>query len=115
MKICNECGAEKPLTEYYKNKPKDDSCCLYFNKCKDCIKADVKLNRENNIERIKEYDRNRPNKEDRNLKVKAKHKEKYASDEVYKVKIISAKDKWVTNNPLKRKAQYAASNALRGG
>ena len=38
-KTCFKCGAEKPLTEYYKAKGMRDG---HFNKCKECTKKDVK-------------------------------------------------------------------------
>ena len=37
----------------------------HLNKCKDCAKKDVTKHREENLEKIREYDRNRPNKAQR--------------------------------------------------
>lgn len=37
----------------------------HLNKCKDCTRSDTKINRKEKEEYYKEYDRNRPNHEDR--------------------------------------------------
>lgn len=38
-KTCFKCGAEKPLTDYYKHRQMKDG---HLNKCKDCAKRDAK-------------------------------------------------------------------------
>lgn len=40
----------------------------HLNKCKECTKKDSIKHRENNIERVREYDRNRPNAAERVIK-----------------------------------------------
>ena len=112
MKICIKCGAEKPLTEFYKHPRMADGT---VNKCKSCTKADVNKHREDNIEKIQEYDRNRPNKDERNLKVIQRNNHLYHSDENFKSKVQETKRKWIESNPLKRKAQLYATNAVRDG
>jgi len=56
MKTCFKCNEEKPFTEFYKHKAMGDG---YLNKCKACTKKDVGEHREKNLERIREYDRER--------------------------------------------------------
>lgn len=87
----------------------------HVNKCKECNKKDVNENRELKSEYYLNYDRNRPNKEERNLKHLLRTNLKYHSDPAYKEKILGIKKKWAERNPLKRKAQNAAANALRDG
>lgn len=63
MKKCFKCGAEKPLSEYYKHPKMADG---HVNKCKECNKLDVRTHRKEN-ESVREYDRlrgNRQTKED---------------------------------------------------
>ena len=56
VKTCFKCEIEKPLDEYYRHSAMGDG---HLNKCKQCAKADVAKHREKNIDRIREYDRNR--------------------------------------------------------
>lgn len=62
MKKCFKCGESKPLSAFYKHKMMADG---HLNKCKECTKADVKLHREANIERIRAYDRERGSRQDK--------------------------------------------------
>jgi len=59
MKKCFKCQEELPLSDFYKHKQMGDG---HLNKCKTCTKKDVHIHRDNNIERIREYDRRRGNR-----------------------------------------------------
>lgn len=61
-KTCFKCGIEKDLSQFYKHKAMSDG---HLGKCKDCAKLDANLHRKNNLEQIREYDRNRGNLEHR--------------------------------------------------
>lgn len=87
----------------------------HLNKCKECAKQDARKNREDNLERCREYDRNRPNHKERVKNSSIRNKQKYNSDVTFKESALRSKNKWLTLNPLKRKAQIAAGNAVRDG
>ena len=56
MKKCRECGFEKELSDFYKHKKMKDG---HLNICKDCTKKRVGSHRLQNLDRIRNYDRER--------------------------------------------------------
>ena len=59
--ICKICNADKSDNDFYVS---NKSCC------KDCVRARARKRREENLEDIRAYDRNRPNKTERKQKMK---------------------------------------------
>lgn len=106
-KECFKCGVEKPITEFYKHKKMADG---HLNKCKECTKNDVHKHRDENLEKVQAYDRNRPNKEERSKKQAEYHK-KGNGLEVKKLSELNYRK----NHPQKYKAHTATSNAVRDG
>jgi len=112
MKVCFKCFVEKPLSDFYVHKEMADG---HLNKCKDCTKKDVFLHRELNLEKVREYDRNRPNREERVKTNCARISRLCKEDKDFSKRVSDIKRKWAVLNQHKRKAQSAASNAVRGG
>ena len=112
-KVCFKCGIMKPLEAFYKHSKMKDG---YLNKCKDCTKEDVASHKELNKDKIQEYDRNRPNHKERIKANKARMNRLKASDpDKYHKQTVESNKKWYSDNPLKRKAHSAVSNAIRDG
>ncbi len=90
-KTCFKCGAEKPLTEFYKHKRMADG---HLNKCKECTKHDVREHRrsEEYGPKVRAYDRQRG------------CRRSYAHTKQYREKY-----------PLKKQAHHAVNNAVRDG
>lgn len=92
---------------FYKHKKMADG---HLNKCKDCTKNDANKHRDDNLEKIREYDRNRPNKYER-----AKKQALYHSFGKGKEVALKATKKYEQANPIRYKANNAVSNAIRDG
>lgn len=108
MKKCRICGEIKDGEGFYKH-PKmrggRDS------KCKECVKARVKKNREEKSEYYKAYDawrfKNDP-------KVRERHK-RYKSTPEGRDAMQRARKMWQETNPEKRAAHLILGNAVRDG
>ncbi len=113
MKKCSKCGETKPLSEYYKHKGMSDG---HLNQCKTCVKSRVARHREDNIERFREYDRNRPNHKDRVESNKQRYKRKrQEGDPDWLEKDKDRVRKYRAKNNRKYLANNAVNNAVRDG
>lgn len=107
FKPCISCTEPKPLRAFYKHPQMADG---HLNKCKDCCKRDSNAHRANNLERIKNYDRNRPNHLERTRQIR-----EYSKTEEGRTISNAAKKAWVERNKHKKKAVEAVNNAVRDG
>lgn len=103
---CKSCGLEKDPSLFYESNKSE---------CKECVKIRTKKNREEKKDYYMEYDRNRPNASERNLRTIERTKQKYDTDPEYKQKILDTKKAWAERNREKRKAQWTCKNAVRDG
>lgn len=93
-KTCFKCLSEKPLEAFYKHSMMADG---HLNKCKECTKSDVSKHRQENLERVRQYD-----------KMRASMPHRIAlRREVGK--------KYVGHFPNRKKANTAVANAVRDG
>ena len=62
QKACFKCNVVKPLSEFYKHSQMADG---HLNKCKDCAKNDVRTHRAQNLDKVRQYDRERGKRPER--------------------------------------------------
>ena len=93
-KECFKCKTIKPLTEFYKHSKMADG---HLGKCKVCAKNDVNLHRSENLDRIREYDKERS---------KLPHRIKLAT-EVTKA--------WRAEDTRRQTAHSAVARAIKNG
>jgi len=113
-KACFKCGETKPLCEFYRHPAMGDG---YLNKCAECTKKDVRKNRSVNLQRCREYDRNRPNKTERNATYYAWLRKRKADDDEYRLAANARHLAWShrPENIRKKRANAFVNNALRAG
>lgn len=88
----------------------------HLNKCKDCTRKDTKVNKKEKEDYYKEYDRNRPNHEDRIVNNRERQKELKDSDpETFHIKRKLRQDAYRDNHPDKYKAHCCVNNAIKYG
>lgn len=107
MKHCFKCEIVKPFSEFYKHKSMGDG---HLGKCKECTKKDANKHRDENIEKARSYDRNRPNKDER-CKQASKYHKHGKGKEIH----LKANQDYRAKYPLKYKAKTTVSNYLRDG
>ena len=93
-KTCFKCNTEKPLSFFYKHSEMGDG---HLNKCIDCTKKDALAHREKNIDRIRQYDRDR---------AKQKHRIQLS---------LEISRKWRASDKRINKAHNAVARAIRNG
>ena len=110
QKTCFKCGESKPYSEFYKHPKMADG---HLGKCKECTKKDSTSRRNNKLDEVREYDRNRPNAYERGLKSSESVKQRRKEDDAYREKVNLTKARNREKFPGKTKARNALSNAIR--
>ncbi len=107
MKICRECHTEKELNEFYKHFRMGDG---YLNKCIACVKNRVTKHRNENLEKIREYDKSRAM-----LPHRVQARKEYSNTEKGKIAKTRALKNYHERYPLKRASHVITGNAIRDG
>jgi hypothetical protein len=98
---CKQCEVEKDESEYYASNK---------GKCKECVKFNVRKNRDDKIEYYREFDKNRAN-----LPHRVKARKEYAETARGWAKHAKAKKKYIELNPIKRWVHGIVRSAIRNG
>lgn len=106
-KTCFKCHKTLPLEAFYKHSAMADG---HLNKCKECTKADVKEHRNNNLEKVREYDRLRGN-----LPHRVEAREIYRKTIAFYESHRKSLKKYSENNPHKKFATTLVGNSIRDG
>lgn len=107
MKRCFKCLCEKPLDAFYKHSAMGDG---RLGKCKECTKADVKKHRQENLERVRAYDKMRGS-----MPHRLAARREYAKTPEGKASHAKALKVSRQRFPDRAKARYALGNAVRDG
>lgn len=101
MTTCKHCNTDKPDEDFYDSNP---------SKCKECIKSAVRRNREQNIEKYREYDKQRGNEPHR-----VKARKEYIKTEAGKQAKKRAMDAYKKRSPMVYASHVIVGNAIRNG
>jgi ribosomal protein S27AE len=112
QKKCRACGLSKPMTAFYRHRAMRDG---HLNRCVECVKERVRKYRAANIERVREYDRNRPNRDERCEVSTKQNRERYYKDPEFRSRVLKTKRDWIAQNKLKRRAHVITGNAIKSG
>jgi len=106
-KKCKRCERILPIKLFYEHKEMPSG---YLNFCKECTKKRIKNHRLKNIDKIKEYERNR-----NSIPQRVKARRKYQKTKAGKVAIQRARVKYRIKYPEKYRAKTVFGHAIRSG
>ena len=99
--FCKKCQSEKAEGAFYAcNKAR----------CKECVRSDVMKHRQENLERIRAYDRLRGG-----LSHRVAGRAEYRKTQAYAQSHKAAAERWSEKHPERRKASHIVGNAIRDG
>ncbi len=93
-KCCTNCGAVKPLADFYRHPLMGDG---YLNQCKTCVRARVHRHRGEHLEEVRRYDRER------------------GKDDSRKAAAVIQTRKWRETTPGANAAHAKVQRAIRSG
>ena len=106
-KRCFKCLCEKPLDAFYKHSRMKDG---RLNKCIDCTKNDVSKHRQENLEKVRQYDKMRAS-----MPHRIAARKEYTKTESYAKIHKAANANWIAKHPERRKASHIVNNAIKNG
>lgn len=101
---CRECGCSDTSNFYWSNK----------SLCKDCVRKTVTKYREENLEEVQAYDRNRSNLPHR-IQARKEIAENWKKSPKLKKRRNELQKNWQEKNTIKRAAHIIVGNAIRDG
>jgi len=105
MKTCFKCGEEKESSEFYVHPRMTDG---HLGKCKECAKKDANEHRAGNLDRIREYDRQRGK-----LPHRIRAAKLYAQTLQGKKSCAKSGKRYHNQYPIRRAAMTLLNNAVR--
>lgn len=106
-KVCFKCLMQKPIDDFYKHSAMKDG---HLNKCKSCTKDGANKHRQENLERMRSYDRMRGSMPHR-VAARTEYQKTQAFAQIHR----AAAARWASSHPQRRNAQVMVGNALRSG
>jgi predicted metal-binding protein len=109
-KECSICKNSLPFDAFYKQQGGKFGL---LNKCKECAKSYARSR--SKLPHVREYDRNRPNAEERKQKKLLREKVKYATDPEYRAMKAKKLREYRAKNKHKDKARQLISKSITNG
>lgn len=106
-KVCRQCGQDVRLADYYRHPRMADG---RLNVCKPCHRSNVRANREANADHYRAYEQGRAT-----LPHRVAARQEYSQTPEGRAAHARAHVSFKERNPVKRAAQVAVGNAIRGG
>lgn len=99
--FCKKCQSEKADDAFYASNK---------TRCKECVISDVMKHRQENLEKIRAYDRMRGS-----MPHRVSGRAEYRKTQAYAQSHKAAAERWAAKHPERRKASHLVGNAVRDG
>jgi hypothetical protein len=98
---CKTCSIDKPAEGFYASNK---------TRCKECVKSSVMKNRQENLEKVRAYDRMRGS-----MPHRVASRSEYQKTNAFAQSHKAAAERWSAKHPERRKASHIVGNAIRDG